>query len=74
MAKAKKTEVHPDTVTETTKLHFQEWEVKVLSGGKYDKMRISRPVVKITQEQADILNESVLYGGNTYAAMYFLPE
>jgi hypothetical protein len=54
--------------------HFQEWEVKVGSGGKFEKLKVRRPVVKITQEEADTINAGVLSGGNTYARMYFKAE
>lgn len=56
-----------------SKKHYQEWDVKI-STGNYDKLKIVRPVVKITEDQAETLNEGVLHGGNTYAKMYFLPE
>jgi hypothetical protein len=53
---------------------YQEWEVKI-EQGKAKKLAISRPKVKITDDQADILNRGVIEGpNNTYAKMYFLPE
>ena len=55
------------------KHHYEEWDVKV-SGGKAEKLKVSRPVVKISEEEADTLNAGILTGGNTYAKMYFLPE
>jgi multidrug efflux pump subunit AcrB len=55
------------------KKEYQEWEVKI-NGGKAEKLKVSRQKVKITDEQADILNQGVETGGNTYAKMYFLPE
>jgi hypothetical protein len=82
MAKAKKealdleqelNEVPQVEVNPYGKKNYQEWEVKV-NGGKAEKLKISRSNVKITDEQADILNQGVETGGNTYAKMYFLPE
>lgn len=53
--------------------YYEEWDVQI-SGGKYKKLTISRPVVKITEEEAENLNKGVVEGGNAYAKMYFLPE
>jgi hypothetical protein len=65
--------------------YFEAWKVEIsytaqtLDNGKqksvprYDKLKRERDCVKITQEQADALND-VLYGGNTFATMYFRPE
>ena len=75
MAK-KKAVVKESTNEETTQSgtpHYQEWEVKVTKG-EPEKIKIVRPVVKISEEEAGILNKGVLQGGNTYAKMYFLPE
>jgi len=55
------------------KTHYVEWDVKIV-GGKAEKLKVSRPVVKISEEEADTLNAGILTGGNTYAKMYFLPE
>jgi hypothetical protein len=52
---------------------YQEWEVKI-ENGVVEKLKISRPLVKITEDQANILNTGVIEGSNTYAKMYFLPE
>jgi len=60
-------------VIKAVKPHYEEWDVKV-AGGKAEKLKISRPVVKISEEEADTLNAGILTGGNTYAKMYFLPE
>lgn len=57
--------------------HYQEWEVKIVNkDGKYvaEKLKVLREVVKITEEEAEILNTGVLEGGNTYGKMYYLPE
>lgn len=58
---------------------YQEWDVQVKiskdENGKttygYEKLKISRPCVKISEQEADILNDGVLRGGNNYAKMYF---
>lgn len=58
---------------------YQEWDVQIKTSkdenGKtqysYEKLKISRPVVKISEDEAAILNEGVLKGGNNYAKMYF---
>lgn len=58
---------------------YQEWDVQIKTSkdenGKtqysYEKLKISRPAVKISEEEAAILNEGVLKGGNNYAKMYF---
>jgi hypothetical protein len=55
------------------KLHYQEWRVE-LKDGKADKLKIVRPVVKITEDQAAILNDGMLKGNNNIGNMYFLPE
>jgi hypothetical protein len=55
------------------KLPFQEWDVKVTKGSA-EKLKIKRGCVKITEEQAEILNTGILSGSNTYGVMYFLPE
>lgn len=53
--------------------YYEEWDVKI-SGGQAQKLTVSRPVVKITEEEAETLNAGVESGGNTYGKMYFLPE
>jgi len=65
----------------TEKAHYQEWMVKISTvkkGGEnvreYEKLKIIRPAVKISEDSANILNEGVLYGNNNIAKMYFLPE
>ena len=58
---------------------YQEWDVQISitkdGNGKtqysYEKLKISRKAVKITDEEAETLNHGVLTGGNTYAKMYF---
>lgn len=59
--------------SKSAKKGFVEWEVKI-TAGEYEKMKISRPCVKITEQEAETLNAGVLNGGNNYAKMYFKPE
>lgn len=57
--------------------YFEEWECKITNsqdGAKFEKLKIKRKCVKITEEQAETLNAGILKGGNTYAKMYFRPE
>jgi hypothetical protein len=57
--------------------HYEEWECKITMVDKkpvYEKLKLRRPRVLISEEQAEILNEGVLHGSNTLAHMYFLPE
>jgi len=62
--------------------HYQEWDVKINAKQDKDgktiheaeKLKVSRPCVKITDEQAEILNHGVLTGGNSYAKMYYKEE
>lgn len=56
---------------------YEEWDVQITNtkeGPKYEKLKIKRKRVLISEEQAEILNEGVLHGNNNYAVMYFLPE
>jgi hypothetical protein len=55
------------------KKHYVEWEVKI-EGKKAEKLKVSRKRVMITDEQAEVLNQGVTEGGNTYAKMYFPAE
>lgn len=55
------------------KVHYQEWDVKI-SNGKAEKLKIKRPVVKISESEAEILNAGALQGGSQYAVMYYMPE
>lgn len=64
------------------KKHFQEWRVEIHTEQKdgktvkrSEKLKLMRPVVKITEDHAEVLNRGVIDGpGNKYALMYFLPE
>jgi hypothetical protein len=79
MAKAKKEELDQEVnnvpeVNPYGKKNYQEWEVKI-EKGRAEKLKINRHCVKITDDQAAVLNEGVVKGpNNTYAKMYFLPE
>lgn len=52
------------------KQHYQEWRVELLNG-RAEKLKVVRKRVLITDEQAEVLNNGVLEGGNTYGSMYF---
>lgn len=57
--------------------HWQRWEVKITqseAGPKYEKLKMAKEVVKISDEEAEALNKGVLQGSNTHAVMYFKPE
>ena len=64
---------HEDEIQDDfgVKKSFDEWECKVL-GGKVEKLKVKRSGVKITEEQAEILNEGIINGSNTYGSLYFL--
>ena len=63
----------PDATEVEKPVHFQEWEVKI-DKKVAEKLKISRPCVKISDEEAETLNAGILDGPNTYAKMYFKPE
>lgn len=85
MAKAKKAdnpEIEDGSPSEETQAtgHYQEWEVKVVHRkipntdqveNEAEKIKMIRPVVKITDTEAETLNNGVLQGLNTYTKMYF---
>lgn len=63
------------------KNYFVEYDVQITKTVKdgrttngYEKLKVSRPCVKISEEEAETLNAGILDGGNTYAKMYFKPE
>lgn len=61
------------------KLAYQEWECKISVNKETkkveaEKLKMRRPRVLITEEQANILNESVMNVSNSLVSMYFLPE
>jgi hypothetical protein len=62
-------------VTGVTVKHkwYEEWLVRIGTDNKEEKLKKLRDCVKITDEQAEILNEGRRYGGNTITEMYFKP-
>lgn len=52
---------------------YEEWKCQI-KGGKAEKLKRLRAAVKISDEQAEILNDGRIKGGNAYANLYFLPE
>jgi hypothetical protein len=80
MAKSNKKSTGKAGETPTGK-HYQEWRVEIkaeMDGDKvvkkYEKLKISRPCVKITDQEAETLNNGVLEGPNTFSLMYFKAE
>lgn len=68
-------------MAKTTANHYQEWEVKIAATKKgeqtvytAEKLKLVRPCVKISDQEAEVLNSGVLTGGNTYAKMYYKAE
>jgi hypothetical protein len=55
------------------KLKYEEWNCQIKKEGPVKLTKV-RSCVKITEDQAAILNEGVLKGSNSYGLMYFLPE
>ncbi len=53
--------------------YFEEWRVEI-KNKQAEKLRRMRPVVKITEDEAETLNAGILNGPNTYGKMYFRPE
>lgn len=58
-------------VVQEISVHYEEWRVEIKKPGEYEKIKMVRPCVKIEDHQAEALNEGVVWGGNTYALMYF---
>ena len=61
--------------------HYQEWKVEIKSSvvdGKTvktaEKLKVVRECVKISDEEAEVLNRGILEGPNTIASMYFKAE
>lgn len=52
---------------------FEEWYCQ-LKDGKAEKLKLVRKRVLISEEQANILNEGRIHGGNAHANLYFKPE
>ena len=64
--------LYPETEPEEAN-YFEEWECKV-ANGKAEKLKCVRKRVKITEQEAEVLNNGLLTGGNSYVKMYFRPE
>lgn len=56
-----------------TPIYYEEWRVDI-KDGKAEKLKLVRKCVKITDEEAEILNNGVLTGFSTAPIMYFKPE
>lgn len=59
------------------KRKYEEWRVSVKrtdKGVEAEKLKKLRPCVKITEEQANVLNKGVLDGNQIDGTMYYLPE
>jgi hypothetical protein len=65
-------EAETEKAKETEADYYEEWKCEVINK-KVDKLKITRPKVKITEAEAEILNRGILTGGNTIANMYFAP-
>lgn len=56
------------------KCYFEEWECRV-ENGRYSRIRLLRACVKITEDDAELLNRSVLEGKeNIIGKLYLLPK
>lgn len=66
-----------DTTTEAP-IRYEKWncQIKIDENGKrsFEKLKLVKKGIKISETQAEILNDGVLHGGNNYAPAYFLPE
>ena len=63
--------------SESVKPLFERWKCQVEHTDgkkKLTKLTLLKKGIRITEEQAETLNEGVLHGGNTYVEAYFLPE
>ena len=73
MAKSK-VEKQEVFITETdefgAKISHEEWICEI-KAKQPSKLKLVRPNVKITEEQAAILNEGVLNGANSIGTLYF---
>lgn len=52
----------------------EEWQCQIGAKGQYEKLKKLRSNIPMEEHQAEILNDGVLYGNNSYALMYFLQE
>jgi hypothetical protein len=59
------------------KLEYQEWECKIINtpdGPGYEKLKLRRSRVLMTEDYANVLNKGVLNAMNSLVLMYLLPE
>lgn len=67
-------EQEPEVTEQPKSEHYQEWDVRITNGKYVEKLKITRPVVKISDKEAEVLNKGVTNLANSYAKMYFKPE
>ena len=72
------TEVKPEPVKakpgKSKKPFYEEWECKITvtsAGPQHEKLKKLRENIPMRDDQAEVLNRSVLDGGNLYVKMYF---
>ena len=61
------------------KKHYEEWKCEIkaiveegkVTGKNVEKLKLMRACVKITDEEADVLNAGVKDGSNSIVSMYF---
>lgn len=56
---------------------YERWKVQIHQkeeGNSFEKLKLDKKCVKISDEEAETLNSGVLNGGSKYAMMYFKPE
>jgi hypothetical protein len=77
MAKGIKKAQDPENQTEDNQkeapLHYQEWRMERTADG-LEKLKLLRPCVKITDEEAETLNAGAQSSPAGNIIMYFLPE
>jgi hypothetical protein len=78
MAKGIKKSQDPENQTEETQqeapLHYQEWRMERTAAGELEKLKLMRPCVKISDEEAEVLNAGAKSSPSGNIIMYFLPE
>lgn len=52
---------------------FQEWKCEV-KNGQAEKLKLVRACVKITEDEANVLNEGRLHSGNKIVNLYYPAE
>lgn len=77
---------HPESVTTTKKTIFELWKCQLhrrqteKNGNKFtetvaEKLKMIRENIKIEDEQASLLNDSLVHNDfNRYADLYYLPN